>query len=601
MNNCHLQPYHLVHSIQHQISHRSDHIVFREWAAEHEQQLTWQQVGQHIQRIASGLLALDINVQERVAIFAHNSINWSLVDLALLHLRAVSVPIYATNTAAQAAFIINDADIRTIFVGSQAQFDTLLGLFGDCPQLRHIIVMDKQVSLRGCQMAVHLHKFESQADEFAWQTALQQRIDSRDLSDLFSLIYTSGTTGEPKGVMLDYVNLATQLRSHEQRLTITQDDVSLCFLPLSHVFERVWSFIIMHNSAQNVYLSDTNQVRQAMNDVKPTVMCAVPRFYEKVYSGVHEQVAQAPWYRRVLFHWAMVQGRQVFLRQQCGKRPGIWRNLMHRCADRLVLGKLRSLLGGQVRFLPAAGARLDDNIIVFFQSMGIRIVYGYGLTETCATVSCWEADNFCLGSVGTPLPGVEVRIAEEENEIQVRGALVMRGYFHRPEDTAAVFTADGWFKTGDAGQIDEQGYLFITERLKDMMKTAGGKYIAPQYIEGMLGQDRFIEQIAVIADTRKYVSALIVPCFDVLEEYAYSINLKYQDRLELLRHTHILDMFDQRLQAIQKEFAHFEQIKKFTLLPAPFSMEQGELTPTLKLRRKVIQQRYQLEIDAMYA
>lgn len=357
----------------------------------------------------------------------------------------------------------------------------------------------------------------------------------------------------------------------------------------------------MHSSAQNVYLSDTNQVRRAMNDVKPTVMCAVPRFYEKVYSGIHEQVAQAPWYRRVLFLWAMVQGRQVFLRQQRGKRPGIWRNLMYRCADRLVLGKLRSLLGGQVRFLPAAGARLDDNIIVFFQSMCIRIVYGYGLTETCATVSCWEADNFRLGSVGTPLPGVEIRIAEEENEIQVRGALVMRGYFHRPEDTAAVFTADGWFKTGDVGQIDEQGYLFITERLKDMMKTAGGKYIAPQYIEGILGKDRFIEQIAVIADTRKYVSALIVPCFDVLEEYAHAINLKYQDRLELLRHTHILDMFDQRLQEIQKEFAHFEQVKKFTLLSAPFSMEQGELTPTLKLRRKVIQQRYQLEIDAMYA
>lgn len=273
--------------------------------------------------------------------------------------------------------------------------------------------------------------------------------------------------------------------------------------------------------------------------------------------------------------------------------------LTHRWADKLVLSKLRGLLGGRVRFLPAAGAKLDDNVILFFQALGVNIKYGYGMTETCATVSCWEEHDFRFGSIGKPLPDVEVRIAEE-NEIQVRGPVVMRGYFNKPLETAQTFTADGWLKTGDAGAVDEQGNLFITERLKDLMKTSGGKYIAPQMLEGALAQDRFIEQVAVIADARKFVSALIVPCFESLEEYAKSLNLKYHDRLELLRHSQIIEMFEARLREMQKELARFEQVKKFTLLPAAFSMELGELTPTLKLRRKVISQRYQHEIEAMY-
>ncbi|MCL2894113.1 AMP-dependent synthetase/ligase [Brenneria tiliae] len=598
--NEHLRQYHVVHRIQQQVEHCSGRIALREWTPDGERRLTWAQAGQRIQRIASALLAQGLDVQERAAIFSHNSLNWSLVDLAMLHLRAVSVPIYATNTAAQAAFIINDADIRTIFVGGQAQFDALLALRETCSQLRNIIVMDDGVDLRGCDIAVTLHEFEAQAVDAFWRDELQRRIDGRDPDDLFTLIYTSGTTGEPKGVMLDYANMATQLRLHDRRLRVAETDVSLCFLPLSHVFERAWSFFIMHSGAQNVYLSDTNLVRAAMQAVKPTVMCAVPRFYEKVYSAIYEKAAQAPWYRQRLFRWAVAQGRRVFLLRRAGKHPGAWRRLMHRYADRLVLGKLRQLLGGQVRFLPAAGARLDDNIILFFQSMGIRIVYGYGMTETCATVSCWEEENFRLGSIGTPLPEIEVRIGAD-NEIQVRGATVMRGYFHRPQETADAFTADGWLKTGDAGELDAQGNLFITERLKDLMKTSGGKYIAPQHLEGTLGQDRFIEQVAVIADARKYVSALIVPCFEALEEHARSINLKYHDRLELLRHSHIIELFEQRLREIQKELSRVEQVKKFTLLPAPFSMEEGELTPTLKLRRKVIHQRYQLEIDAMYS
>lgn len=594
-----LLQYHLTHRIQHQISHRADRTAFRQWSPDGETQLTWGQADAHINRIASALLALGSEVQERIAIFANNCMAWSLADLAILQLRAVSVPLYATNTPAQAAFIINDADIRILFVGEQAQLDAAIALRGVCPQLNHIIVFDDAADLRGCDIARHLSAFERGVDVDAFESQRRERIADCDLRDLFTLIYTSGTTGEPKGVMLDYRNLAAQLYLHDERLTVNEEDVSLSFLPISHVFERIWSFFIMHSGAQNVYLPNTDWVREAMRAVRPTLMCAVPRFYEKIFSAVHEKVARAPWLRRALFHWAIVCGERKFLQERAGKPLGKLFNLSHRWADKLVLSKLRGILGGKVRFLPAAGAKLDDNVILFFQAMGVNIKYGYGMTETCATVSCWEEGNFRFGSIGKPLPGVEVRIGEE-NEIQVRGPIVMRGYFNKPLETTASFTGDGWLKTGDAGAIDEAGNLFITERLKDLMKTSGGKYIAPQMLEGTLAQDRFIEQVAIIADARKFVSALIVPSFESLEEYAKSINLKYQDRLELLRNSHIIEMFESRLRDMQKELARFEQVKKFTLLPAAFSMELGELTPTLKLRRKVILQRYQHEIDSMY-
>ncbi|HEN3568079.1 TPA: long-chain fatty acid--CoA ligase [Yersinia enterocolitica] len=593
-----LDQYHLVRRLRQQISQRTDKVAFREWSPEGEKQLTWRQIDTHVTRISAALLSVGAAIQERIGIFANNSMAWSLADLAILQIRGVSVPLYATNTTAQAAYVVNDAHVRILFVGGQAQFDVAITLKPLCPQLSHIVVLDPGVDLRGCEYAQHLADFEQQPDAVQ-QHLLTARIDGCDLSDLFTLIYTSGTTGEPKGVMLEYRNMAAQLYLHDQRLTLTSDDTSLSFLPLSHVFERAWSFYVMHTGAQNVYISDTNWVRAAMQAVKPTVMCAVPRFYEKVFSAINDKVALAKWHRRMLFRWAVGCGERKFQNLQSEQTSSWFSEQMYKLADRLVLSKLRGVLGGKVRFLPAAGARLDDNIILFFQAIGINIKYGYGMTETCATVSCWEEKDFRFGSIGKPLPGIEVRLGAE-NEIQVRGPIVMRGYFNKPQETAESFTEDGWLKTGDAGALDPQGNLFITERLKDLMKTSGGKYIAPQMIEGTLGQDRFIEQIAIIADTRKFVSALIVPCFESLEEYAHSINLKYHDRLELLRHSHIVSLFEQRLKDMQKELAKFEQVKRFTLLPQAFTMETGELTPTLKLRRKIILQRYQNEIDSMY-
>ncbi|HEM8291776.1 TPA: long-chain fatty acid--CoA ligase [Providencia rettgeri] len=596
-----LYPYHLVNRLRSRINaHESaSRIAFSQWNNGQQSSLTWNEVGERISAISRHLLALEVSTQENIGLFAHNSMNWSLIDLASLQIRAVTVPLYATSSVEQAAYIINDANIKVLFVGEQTQYDIACQLPALCPQLKMIVVMDESVELIDNSVAtLHLSTFMAQAQP-EYQMELDARISAHNLSDLFTIIYTSGTTGEPKGVMLDYYNMAAQLYLHDERLQLTADDISLSFLPLSHVFERAWSFYVIHVGALNVYLTDTNLVREALADVKPTVMCAVPRFYEKVYSAVQSKVSKASWARRMLFKMAISLGKRRIKALSKGGTPSLINQAIFPLADKLVLSKIREGLGGRIRFMPAAGARLDDDVIAFFLSAGVDIKYGYGMSETCATVSCWEEGKYPLGSIGTPLSSVEVRIGKDD-EIQVKGPVVMKGYYNRPNETLDTFTSDGWLKTGDAGKIDEQGNLYITDRLKDLMKTSNGKYIAPQMIEGVLGQDKFIEHIAVIADARKFVSALIVPCYDSLEEYAHSINLKYRDRLELLKDSNIVALFEARLKDLQKNIENFHQVKRFTLLPTTFSMEKGELTPTLKLRRKIISERYQLEIESMY-
>ena len=554
--------------------------------------MEWSTLQQEIDNISLALIAQNIEIQDKIGIFAHNMPRWSIADFGAMQARVVTVPIYATNTPSQVEYIINDADIRILFVGEQAQMDCAIQIANNCTQLIKIVAMKSSINLHNHPLACHWENF-IQVDKN--MIVLEARLASKRLDDLFTLIYTSGTTGDPKGVMLDYANLAHQLQSHDQALNISEQDISLSFLPLSHIFERAWVAYIFHRGATNCYLEDTNQIRQALVETKPTVMCAVPRFYEKIYAAVLDKVEKAPFIRRTLFHWAIQAGEKHYQ----SAKPSRWLKWQHKWADKLVLSKLRALLGGQVRMMPCGGAKLEPTIGKFFHSLGVNVKLGYGMTETTATVSCWEDHGFNPNSIGKLMPNVEVKIGEN-NEILVRGGMVMRGYYKKPEETANAFTADGFLKTGDAGEIDEHGNLHITDRIKELMKTSNGKYIAPQYIEGKIGKDKFIEQIAIIADAKKYVSALIVPCFDSLEEYAKQLNIKYQDRLELIKHAEIIQMFEKRLHEIQKELASFEQVKKFTLLPQAFTQAMEEITPTLKLRRKVIMQRYREQIEKMY-
>ncbi|WP_421234805.1 AMP-dependent synthetase/ligase [Aeromonas enteropelogenes] len=558
----------------------------------------WRTLGQAMDYCAQALIRAGHQPTEMVGIYARNMPEWTQADLGILAARGVSVPIYPTSTLDQLRYIVRDANIDLLFVGEQPQFDQALTLL-QAGEIRQIVALDGTVDLRGCPQASHFQTFLVSGNHQASEQALRERESQYRMDDLLTLIYTSGTTGEPKGVMLDFANIAACFEMHNSRLDLNQQDVSLCMLPLSHVFERAWTYYVLYCGAENVYIRDPQKVMDVIGEVKPTVMCAVPRLYEKAYAMIQAKVAQAPRLRRALFGWATRVGKQMVATRQQGKSASPWLYAQLALAERLVFRKLRARFGGRTRFLPVAGARLADDVNLFFQAMGLNLKYGYGMTETTATVCCYEDSQFKLGSIGTALNGIEVKLGEN-NELLVRSPTVMRGYYNKPEATAEVMTEDGFLRTGDAGELDGEGNIYFTERLKELMKTSNGKYVAPQLVEGTLGKDRFIEQIAIVADARHFVSALIVPCFESLEEYARSINLQYQCKTELLRHSKVVTFFEERIHELQKELAKFEQVKKFTLLPSAFSMELGELTPTMKLRRKIIEAKYQDEIEAMY-
>ena len=558
----------------------------------------WRTLGQAMDYCAQALIRAGHQPTEMVGLYARNMPEWTQADLGILAARGVSVPIYPTSTLEQLRYIVKDAGIKLLFVGEQPQFDQALLLLKS-GEINQIVTLDGTVDLRGCEQASHFQTFLVSGNHQPSEQALREREQHYRMDDLLTLIYTSGTTGEPKGVMLDFNNIAACFEMHDRRLDLGEQDVSLCMLPLSHVFERAWSYYVLYCGAENVYIRDPQKVMEVIGEVQPTVMCAVPRLYEKAYAMIQAKVAQAPRLRRALFGWATGVGKRMVATRQAGKSASPLLYLQLALAERLVFRKLRARFGGRTRFLPVAGARLADDVNLFFQAMGLNLKYGYGMTETTATVCCYEDSQFKLGSIGTVMDGIEVKLGEN-NELLVRSPTVMRGYYNKPEATAEVMTADGFLRTGDAGELDDQGNIYFTERLKELMKTSNGKYVAPQLVEGTLGKDRFIEQIAIVADARHFVSALIVPCFESLEEYARSINLQYQCKTELLRHSKVVEFFEARIADLQKELAKFEQVKKFTLLPSAFSMELGELTPTMKLRRKIIEAKYQSEIEAMY-
>ena len=590
---------HLVHLLRERIARLGNKAALRvqqdgQWRA-----IGWRTLGQAMDYCAQALIRAGHQPTEMVGLYARNMPEWTQADLGILAARGVSVPIYPTSTLDQLRYIVKDAGIRLLFVGEQPQFDQALHLL-KAGEINQIVTLDGTVDLRGCEQASHFQSFLVSGNHLPSEQALREREQQYRMDDLLTLIYTSGTTGEPKGVMLDFANMAACFEMHDRRLDLDEQDVSLCMLPLSHVFERAWSYYVLYCGAENVYIRDPQQVMEVIGEVKPTVMCAVPRLYEKAYALIQAKVAKAPPLRRALFGWATRVGSQMVATRQAGERPAPLLSGQIWLAERLVFRKLRERFGGRTRFLPVAGARLADDVNLFFQAMGFNLKYGYGMTETTATVCCYDDARFKLGSIGTVMDGIEVKLGEH-NELLVRAPTVMRGYYNKPEATAEVMTADGFLRTGDAGELDGEGNIYFTERLKELMKTSNGKYVAPQLVEGTIGKDRFIEQVAIVADARHFVSALIVPCFESLEEYARSINLQYQCKSELLRHSKVVEFFEARIADLQKELAKFEQVKKFTLLPSAFSMELGEITPTMKLRRKIIESKYQREIEAMYS
>ncbi len=597
--------FHLSTFVHHQADKYGDKTAFR-----YKDDITgawiptsWKSFSDKVDKAAKAFASLNVSEKSNVALFSQNKPEIFISEFALYKNRAVSVPLYATSSVDQIEYIINEAEVAIVMVGEQEQYDKAFSLLGKNVFLKQLIIFDPNVKPDSSDStSLFFHEFLHLGELANNEDLVAARVSNARADDLATLIYTSGTTGEPKGVMLHHSNYAEVLRIHDIRLQETSDtDVSVCFLPLTHIFEKAWSYFCLYKGVRIDINLRPSEIQRTLKEVRPTLMCSVPRFWEKVYSGIQEKLEQSGTFTRLLMKKAVCFGRirnLDYVRYE--KKAPFWIELPYQLFDRLVFQKLKKTIGIENgNYFPVAGAALSDNINEFFHACGIDILYGYGLTETSASVSCYFKKGYKIGSVGVEMPGVEVKIGEN-HEILVKGKTVMSGYYKKPEETANVFTSDGWFKTGDAGSHTENGILTMTERLKDLIKTSNGKYVAPQAIELKIGEDKYIEQIAVIGDQRKYITALVIPAYEALKEYAHSRQIHFHNIEDLLKNGTIQQFIQERINDLQQNFAKFEQIKRFTLLPCPFTLEGGELTNTLKLRRAYIQQRYSTEIDRMY-
>ncbi len=554
---------------------------------------------------ACALETLGIIPEDMIAVFSANCPQILITDLACYRNRAVPVSIYSTSSPEQVAYILKDSGARIIFVGDRKQYEIARSVAHQCPRLERIVLFDSSVAPDAGDSTTmrfaDLLALGASASDLC-RAEVDARTAAASPDDIATLIYTSGTTGEPKGAILPHSCFNACFRIHTERLTmLSPDDTSLSFLPMSHIFEKAWTYFCLYTGIIVYINSNPKEITDALRQVHPTCMCSVPRFWEKAYATIQDKLARTGGLQKALVKKALKVGAQRNLRYtRLGKKAPMLLEMQYRFFDRRIFSAIRRAMGvDRGNIFPTAGAPLSTNIVEFFHTIGVNIVIGYGLSETTATVSCYPAVGYEFGTVGTPIPEVEVRIGDE-NEIQVKAPTVMRGYYNRPDETAKAFTADGWLRTGDAGYIDGSGAIVLTERIKDLFKTSNGKYIAPQAIESRLGEDRFIEQVAVIGDRRKYVTAIIIPAFEALKEYARRHKIAFKNVDDLINNSEIRQFFASRIEKLQKGLAGFEQIKRFTLLPREFTIENGELTNTLKLRRPVINNRYARQIEAMY-
>jgi long-chain acyl-CoA synthetase len=555
-----------------------------------------------VRDLALGLASLGVGMGDRVVIMSESRPEWLTADLAILTLGGVTVPVYATLTAAQARYIIQDAGARVAFVSTAEQLEKLQSVRHQLPALEAIVTFASAPAGSTSVLTLDALVTRGHARLMGeWGAGRQFRDNTREIrpEQLATIIYTSGTTGEPKGVMLSHANLISNMIAGHTIVPVKEDDVSLSFLPLSHSFERLVSYVYLAHGVTIVFAESMETVGRDLAIVKPTVMTGVPRVYEKFQARILERGQALPQPRRTLFHWGVKVAHAKARAEGGGGNAGGILALEAALADRLVFSKIRESIGGRLWCLVSGSAPLPVDAAEFFHGLGLPITEGYGLTETSPVVSANPIGAARIGTVGKPIPGVEVRIAED-GEILVRGPNVMMGYYNKPEETAAVLK-DGWFHTGDIGALDAEGYLRITDRKKDLLVTSGGKKVAPQPIEGILKQSRLVAEAVLLGDRRRFIAALIVPDFIALERRLKDLGRPPADRAVLVGRDDVVALYDEVVKALNRELSQFEQIKKFRVLPREFTIASGELTPTMKVKRKSVEENWAAEIEELYS
>jgi long-chain acyl-CoA synthetase len=566
--------------------------------------LSWIQFAEIVRITSQALIEFGIKVQENIGIYAPNMPESIFTCFGAFGVRAVEVPMYSTSSPGQIKYIVKDANIRLLFVGEQLQYNNAFKVQRELDgAIEKLVIFDRKVvKYPEDKSSVYFEEFIRLGDNAHSETEAKIRRNEAVKEDSAIIVYTSGTTGEPKGVVIIHENMLEAMRIHDIRLTMVKEsDTSMCFLPLSHIFEKTWVCFCLHQGIKIAINQDPKEIQKALAEIRPTLMCNVPRFWEKVYAGVKEKIESAPGLLKKLMLNSVKTGhRYIFEYKNKEIAPPLGLNLKFHLYDRTIFALLKRVVGiNKGHAFPIAGSPLSNEIAEFLLSVNIPVIYGYGLSETTATVCCYPVTHFVLGSIGKVMPDIEVKIDESNNEILVKGKTIMSGYYNKPEETAKVFTEDGFFRTGDAGSL-EGDTLFFRERIKDLYKTSNGKYIAPQAIELTLVNNMYIEQGVAIADECKFVSALIVPNFQALTNYAVTHNIKFDDNNDLIQKDEIIRFYQSIIEECQKQFASFEKIKRFTLLAEPLSMAKGELTDTLKLRRPVIIKNYAEQIAEMY-
>jgi len=596
---CHLSV--LIHEQAKKYGNR-EAITFRNFGSLTWETVSWNQFSLRVKQVSNALLNLGTKPQENIAVFSQNCVQYLYTNFGAYGVRAVTIPFYATTSEQQIQYMVNDAQVRFLFVGEQEQYDKAHRIFALCPSLERIIIFDSSVRISTHDPnALYFDDFLALGEKLPRQTEVEKLWKETSDDDICDILYTSGTTGESKGVVLTYGQYMAAMIANDNCVPIGENDRVIDFLPFTHIFERGWAYLSLTEGAELIVNTYPNEIQQSMRETHPTSMSSVPRFWEKVYIAVKSKIDDASPFQRKLFKHALEIGRKRNVEYLSrGRRVPLTLELRYQFVNKTIFGLVRKQIGLEnSNIFPTAGAYVSPEVEEFVHSIGIHMLVGYGLTESLATVSCnHKGKPFTIGSVGYPIDSIEIKIGAND-EVLLKGPTITRGYYHRDSVNAEAFDKDGFFHTGDAGYL-KNGELFLKERIKDLFKTSNGKYIAPQMIESLLLVDKYIDQVAIIADQRKFVSALIVPEFRMIEEWAREHHINFESREDLCASKEVNDMMKERIDTLQQQLAHYEQIKRFTLLAHHFSMESGELTNTLKLRRPIICKNYKDVIDKMF-